>query len=259
MLRNSLIKKTILAFLFSGGLLTTLFASTQLTNKQIKSHITQVFPNVNISSISDSPVSGLLQVTSDNDVVYVTQDGRYLIVGNIVSLDKDHTNLTEQYRKKLRLDLIHKIPANEEIVYKPKKIKHIVTVFTDVDCAYCRKLHRDIQQYLDKGIEIKYLPFPRSGKNTPSYYKAVTIWCAKGNERNKLLDQAKLTNDFKYNNNNQNCSSAVDTSLNLVGKLGLNGTPAFILSDGTLLPGYIPAQNLDALLTQMDMQNKKKS
>ena len=194
---------------------------------------------------------GMYEVRDGADIVYVSNDGKYLFIGNIIELE-NQKNLTESVRKAARKKVLSSISEDQMIVYKPKgKVKHVLTVFTDIDCGYCRKLHGDMQQYLDQGIEIRYLPFPRAGVGSDSYKKAVTVWCSK--DKKKKMDEAKLGRDFKISD--KLCKNhPVDKSLALVEQLGINGTPALITEDGTIMPGYIPP---NAILSVLDKVKKQ--
>ena len=130
------------------------------------------------------------------------------------------------------------------IIFPASKPRHTLTVFTDIDCGYCRKLHSDIDKYNDEGITVRYLPFPRSGPDTPSYYKAVSVWCS--DDRRAALTRAKAGQDVP----NATCDNPVRASLALGHKLGVNGTPALILEDGHLLPGYVPPKKLAQVMEQ---------
>lgn len=130
------------------------------------------------------------------------------------------------------------------IVYAPKQVKHTVTIFTDIDCPYCRKLHKEMQSYLDAGIEVRYLAFPRAGAGSESYKKAVSVWCAKNRE--EAMTRAKRGETVK----SESCKHPVDRHLALVQRLGVNATPTIFLENGRRIPGYVPAQRLLQILEQ---------
>jgi thiol:disulfide interchange protein DsbC len=117
-------------------------------------------------------------------------------------------------------------------------------VFTDIDCGYCRKLHNEMAKYNAEGITVRYMPYPRSGLNTPSYYKAVSVWCS--DDRRDALTRAKAGKDVPR----ATCDNPVQASLELGHQLGVTGTPALVLEDGQLLPGYVPAKKLSQVLDQ---------
>ncbi len=211
------------------------------------------FPQMNVARVENAPMKGFYQVLADGEVLYVSADNKLMLVGDVISLDKTRKSLTEEVRKAARLKLLQSLNDSDMVVFKPKKVDHVVTVFTDVDCGYCRKFHSEMQSYLDKGIEVRYMSFPRAGKNSESYNKAVTIWCSKNPQ--EAMNKAKLTDTFKADEKLCAKSAIVDRSLDIVRQLGLNGTPALLLEDGTILPGYMPADKLSSLLDE----NKKKN
>ncbi len=208
---------------------------------------TQV-PQVNVTNLDNSPVPGFYQLLADGEVLYVSDNGNFMFVGDVYDVKQSaRESLTENVRKQARLAVLNTIPESDMVVYTPTSgtIEHTVTVFTDIDCGYCRKFHTEMNDYLAKNIKVRYLAFPRAGLGSDSYKKAQTVWCS--DNRQKAMDSAKLTNDFKAAD--KLCDSKViDNSMELVRKIGLRGTPALILEDGTLLPGYMPADRLKATL-----------
>lgn len=217
----------------------------------IVNKITSRFPRVTVNKIQRAPVDGFYQVIAGGDILYVSADGNNMFVGDLLSMaGPTQVNLTEEVRKESRLSVMKELSEDDMVVYEPKsgKADYTVTVFTDIDCGYCRKFHKELDTYLDKNIKVRYLSFPRAGVGSNSYNKARTVWCAK--DRNKAMNDAKLGNDFKADE--KLCSNdSVDKALGLVRKLGLNGTPALLFEDGTLLPGYMPADALKAALDNL--------
>lgn len=218
-----------------------------LTENEVANKLKKISPNIDASNIKSSKIDNLYEVQDGADVVYITKNGQYLIIGNIIDLD-NQVNLTENLRKEARKKVLDAYPVSDMIVYKPKGTpKAVLTIFTDIDCGYCRKLHNERQDYLNNGYELRYIAFPRAGVGSESYKKAVTVWCSK--DKNKSLTEAKLSKDFKIAA--ELCKNhPIDKSLVLVEKLGLNGTPAIVLEDGTMMPGYIPANALGPILAK---------
>lgn len=210
---------------------------------KIMATLTKIIPNQKPDDITKTPVSGLFEVTYGPEIMYVTGDGRFLIQGDLVDL-QSKKNLTEDKRSVGRLKLIDSIDPSTMITFAPKNIKHVVTVFTDIDCPYCRKMHSQISEYLDRGIEIRYLAFPRSGLNTPSYYKAVSVWCA--DDRKEALTISKAGGKIAE----KTCDNPVKEQMMMGAQVGVTGTPTLILEDGSVMPGYVPADQLSALLDE---------
>ncbi|MEO8672542.1 MAG: DsbC family protein [Tahibacter sp.] len=214
--------------------------------KPVTDAIHSLVPNAKIDSVSKSTLPGFSEVVTGGQVVYVSNDGKYLLQGSLfdMSTKKD---LTEARLAGLRKDLIDKVPTSKRIVFSPKNPKYTVSVFTDIDCGYCRKLHTDIAKYNEQGIAVEYLWFPRSGLGTPSYDKAVSVWCA--TDRNKAFSDAKAGQEPKA----AKCDNPVAEEFELGQRVGVNGTPTVIAPDGTQIGGYLPPeamrQRLDSLAT----------
>ena len=212
---------------------------------QVKKALELVAPGAKPDSIVATALPGLYEVTVGIEVVYISKDGRYMLQGDLVDV-QTQKNLTEAKRAIGRLKLVNAVSESAMVVFTPKnqKVKHTLTVFTDVDCAYCRKMHTEMPELNRQGIKVRYLMFPRSGKNTPSYDKAVSAWCSK--DRNAALTRAKATGDIER----KVCANPVDQHMALVERLGLTGTPALMLENGRIVPGYVPVQRLSKLLDE---------
>lgn len=205
-------------------------------------------PQVSVTNLDKSPVPGFYQLLADGEVLYVSDDGNYMFVGDVYDIKQSaRESLTENVRKQARLAVLNTIPESDMVVFTPESgnIEHTITVFTDIDCGYCRKFHQEMNDYLAKNIKVRYLSFPRAGKGSDSYKKAQTVWCS--DDRQQAMNNAKLNNDFKIADKLCN-TQVIDNSMEIVRKIGLRGTPALLLEDGTLLPGYMPADRLKATL-----------
>lgn len=195
-------------------------------------------PGTKPEDFRQSPVPGLWELARGSDVVYVTADGKYALAGDLYEVDTD-TNVSERRRRDVRLGLLASVPESQMVVFSPKDPKYTVTVFTDIDCAYCRKLHSEIAKYNELGIRVRYLFYPRSGPNTESWDKAVAVWCSQN--RNDTLTRAKRGEQIKL----AKCGATpVDHDYELGQEIGLRGTPAILLANGDMLPGYVPPATL---------------
>lgn len=201
--------------------------------------IAKKLEGLKVEDVRISPVNGVYEITRGSDVSYVSSDGRYAIVGDMIDLDSD-ANLSENRRRAIRQRLIETVPESEMIVFSPKDPKYTVTVFTDIDCGYCRKLHSQIAEYNRLGIRVRYLFFPRSGPDTESWHKAEEVWCA--SNRNEALTKAKKGEAITSKDCGANNIVARDYELGH--KLAVDGTPAIFLSTGEMLPGYAPPGQL---------------
>ena len=203
----------------------------------VKQALVKSMPSMKIDSITPSEIKGLYEVTVGANIFYVSDDGKYLLQGRLVDVAA-HKDLTEEKLSGTRKKAIEKIGQENMIVFKPKISKYTVTVFTDIDCGYCRKLHSEIEQYLAQGITIQYLFFPRAGKGSDSYNKAVSVWCAK--DRNAALTDAKKGNTPEA----KTCDNPVDEHMQLGADFDVKGTPMIVTEKGNIYPGYLPAKQL---------------
>ncbi|ATC93777.1 bifunctional protein-disulfide isomerase/oxidoreductase DsbC [Pseudoalteromonas tunicata] len=198
-----------------------------------------------VKDIKPSPIAGLKELITDKGVMYASENGQFLIQGTLIDLD-NRVNLTEQALSGVRKEGVAQY-ADSMIVYKAPEEKHQITVFTDITCGYCRKLHREIQDYLDAGITVRYLAFPRGGMSSEGYNDLMNVWCA--SDKLKALTDAKSGEKVAKV---ENCNAPVGEHYQLGQSFGINGTPAIILEDGTLIPGYQPAAALKAQLDTMN-------
>lgn len=212
----------------------------------IQAQINKMIPNAPQVEISTTPVAGLFQVKIGMDIIYMTGDGTYLLNGALVNLNT-RENLTENALFAVRKAAMDKVSESSMIVYpasnKPAGDERFMTVFTDIDCPYCHKLHNEIPALNAAGITVRYLAYPRAGVGSGSYNKAVSVWCA--DDKLKAMDNAmqKLPVESKQ------CANPVQDHMMQAQLFGVNGTPNIILDSGELLPGYVPAKELIKVFT----------
>jgi thiol:disulfide interchange protein DsbC len=201
-------------------------------------------PQLRPENVADGPIDALYEVHVDGKITYVTTDGRYLIRGEIIDLASTE-NLTETRRAAYRAELLRTIDPRSEIVFTPKNgiVNYRVTVFTDVDCGYCRQMHRDIAAFNALGIEVRYASYPRTGPDTESWTTAEHVWCAA--DRNAALTSAKLGADVPAT---PGCAAPIAAHYELGRRLGMAGTPGVYADDGAELGGYVPPAALLELL-----------
>ena len=212
--------------------------------QDVRAKMSAMFDSIDPENINASPVEGWYTIQQGPIVAYVSEDGRYLLQGDLIDLDLQ-VNLTERSRSTARRDLIAEVSDDEAILFSPVDIKHSVTVFTDIDCTYCRKLHSQIDQYLEQGIQVRYLLYPRNGPASKSWSTSEDVWCA--DDRNQALTAAKLDRKF----DTSQCDASMITEHYGVGRdIGLSGTPAIVLDDGTLIAGYLTPAQLSMRLQQ---------
>jgi thiol:disulfide interchange protein DsbC len=196
------------------------------------------------ASIEPTPLAGLYEVVVGSNVVYMSADGRYMLQGELIDVQR-RVSLTEPRRREATRSVIEALGEDKMIVFTPEKVKHVVTVFTDIDCGYCRKLHKEMDQYLSEGIKVRYMMYPRAGAGSESYRKAVAVWCAE--DRNAAMTDAKNGKAVEM----KSCDNPIDQHMDLVRQLRARGTPFIVLEDGSTQPGYVPAKRLSGLLNQL--------
>ncbi len=202
-------------------------------------------PGSKAEDFKPSAVAGVFELARGADIIYITADGKYVFAGDLYELSSD-TNISERRRRDVRLALMTQVPDSQMVIYSPRDPKYTVTVFTDVDCGYCRKLHSEMSKYNDLGIRVRYLFFPRGGPNTESWDKAVNVWCSPN--RNDALTRAKRGETIK----SPKCGDTpVEHDYELGQEVGVRGTPAIVLSNGDMLPGYLPPAALVKRLQAM--------
>ena len=225
-----------------GALLAQTSAPAEQASVDPRVEVASRIPGAKVDQLKATPIPGMYEYTRGTEIAYVTADGKYAISGDLFDLAKND-NLTEQHRRELRSKMIAAVPEDEMLIFGPKDPKYTITVFTDVDCAYCRKLHSQIAEYNRLGVRVRYLMYPRTGPNTSSWTKAEQVWCSP--DRNDALTRAKLGQDLKA----KPCAdNPVARTYQLGQDFSLQGTPAIILADGDLLPGYVPP---DVLVKQL--------
>lgn len=191
--------------------------------------------------IIESSIPNVYQLRKGTRVIYLSADGKYFLKGDMIDADT-RENLTEVAKRSVRKEMLFS-QDNKPIEFKAKDEKHVLTVFTDIDCPYCVKLHREVPALNEKGITIKYLMFPRAGIGSASYKKTVSVWCADDNRQALTDAKDRKTVDTRT------CENPVSAQYFLGQKVGVTGTPALITSSGRLIPGYMPAEKLLAMLT----------
>ena len=233
-----------MALLITGAFaLAPSFAADTDEIEQVRARVSGMFDEIEPQHVRPGPLDGWYTIRKGAIVAYISSDGRYLLQGDIVDLDLQ-INLTENERNKARVEMMASLPDQDKISFTPDNVKYTVAVFTDIDCTYCRRLHSQIDEYMANGIEVQYMLYPRNGPTSQSWVKAERVWCA--DDRGEALTLAKVDKDFETHSCD---SSMVSTHYSLGRDIGLTGTPAIIMPDGALMPGYVTP---DQLLERLD-------
>lgn len=207
----------------------------------IRSSLQKAIPAMQPEQIVQTPIAGIYEVKYGTEIYYSSADGQFLIRGEVLDLAQKK-NLTEESRSAARRLLVESLDRNSMIIFTPKEVKHHMTVFTDVDCGYCRKLHQELEELNGYGIEVRYLLFPRAGIESESAIKAQSVWCS--DDQGKALTETKLGNEVTK----KSCDNPIARNIGLADQIGITGTPTIILDDGALVSGYVPAAELKEML-----------
>ncbi len=219
------------------------------TAAEVKLLLEKKLPGMQIDDIEASPMAGFYQAFFGGELIYVSSDAEFIFTGNMLQLAKDspinHTQLamTQQDAKKapMRANTLAQIDEEDMVVFRAEDEKFVITVFTDVDCAYCRKLHKEVPLLNDNGITVRYMAYPRAGIGSDAYNKLVSIWCA--DDKLAAMDDAKLRRQFG-NFDKNSCENPIAKQFDMTRVFNLSGTPSLILDDGELIGGYLPAEEL---------------
>ncbi|MEX0975939.1 MAG: DsbC family protein [Woeseia sp.] len=223
----------------------TVLADDDAELEQVREKVAGVFKEIRPEHVEASPVDGWYTIRKGAIVAYMSGDGRYLLQGDLIDLDEE-INLSEQTRNVSRLEMLATLSNDEVIVFSPETVKFSVSVFTDIDCTYCRRLHNQIDEYLAQGIEVRYLLYPRNGPGTAAWKTSEEVWCAA--DRNAALTLAKLDRKFETSS----CDASIINRHFALGQdIGLRGTPAIVLEDGSLVSGYLPPLELTQALASL--------
>jgi len=210
----------------------------------IEDRVRTLVPQVSNLVISETPVPGVMEVRINNDIVYMSEDGRYLMQGQLIDLETQ-TDLTDAAKSYLRREQLAALDRSKLVSFGPEEADYELLVFTDTDCGYCRRLHDQIDEYAAQGIQINYAAFPRAGVGSDTFNTMVSVWCSE--DRQEAMDIAKAGGQPPE----EQCDSPVAEQYNLGRSVGVTGTPSMLTFDGEMIPGYVPPQQLRERLDRM--------
>ena len=197
-----------------------------------------------IAAVRETAMEGLIEIELDSgETLFSDRKGEFIVTGDLLqAADDGLINLSAQMRQEKIVDWIAAVPEEQMIIFEPEETKATITVFTDVDCPYCRKLHGEIKQINDLGIRVRYMAYPRGGLESSALTKMISVWCS--------ADPARALTQAKHGQNvpTRECDNHVLEHYNLGNRIGITGTPALVLEDGMVLPGYLDAERLAAMV-----------
>ncbi len=198
-----------------------------------------------VESVAPAPVDGLYQIITNRGLFYVSEDGGYLLQARIFSLNEGMKNITEAAISEMRMEGIQQF-ADSAIEFPADNEKYVISVFTDITCGYCRKLHNEINEFNNEGITVRYLAFPRAGLEGKAYDDMVSVWCAKDSQQ--ALTDAKAGKRIEQ----VSCDNQVAEQFVFGQKIGVTGTPNIVLPNGQVIGGYQPADVIAEVLSQTE-------
>jgi len=238
----------VVATVFAMAALPAAAADLPPVPDEVRERIAAEFDIIEPSDVYPSAIDGWYMVRKGSIIAYVSGDARYLLQGDLIDLDAG-VNLTAVARDDSRREMMAALDADQVISFAPEDARHRITVFTDIGCTFCRRMHAQIDDYLARGIEVRYVLYPRNGPASPDWAESERVWCA--TDRNAALTAAKLDKTFK----SSDCDASIIQANYLLGRdVGLTGTPAIVLDDGTLISGYLPADALVETLEKAEPQ-----
>ena len=190
-----------------------------------------------LNSVIESPISGVYEALINNQIYYVFEKDGYLIIGDAIDL-RSGASLSDKKTEEAIYGVVNSTPSGDMVVFAAAAPKRHVTVFTDIDCGYCRRFHQEVPQLTAAGMEVRYMAFPRAGVESESYNKIVNVWCS--DDQQKAMTDAK--NGVKLPT--ASCTNPVADQYRQGVQAGINGTPTLMLDDGTMIGGYVPADEL---------------
>jgi len=212
-------------------------------NVDIRKTVSNAYPDVAIDEIKKID-DNFHEIIINKQIYYATNDGKYLIVGNVINLNTKES-ITENTKMNQRLSIIDSIDMKNFMIFKPKKTDHILTIFTDTSCPYCQKLHNEIPNLLENNIEIRYVLFSRNGNDVDAYQQLVSAWCS-ADKVDALEDlfAGDILDDIS------NCENPIARNFDYAGSLSVEGTPTIFLEDGRIIPGYQSYENILAFINK---------
>ncbi len=224
-------------FIFVTALITSVAAAADPIPEAVLATGGRLIPDFAASNVKASPIPGLFEITLGPRLLYMSADGRYIVRGDVIDVDRGE-NVSETARKRVRIDAVNGLGEDGMIVFAPQGVESTITVFTDVTCPYCSKLHNEVGQLNKAGIKVRYLAFPRAGVPSSTYDQMVSVWCA--GDPLKAMTDAKAGRPVDA----KRCDNPVAEHYKLGQLVGVGGTPTIILEDGSIIGGYVPAKEL---------------
>ncbi len=219
-------------------------AQDSSTIDEVKQRLTERLPGIDVTSLEKSQIPGLYELITDGQIYYVDDSAEYLVDGSLIRLS-DRTNLTDARQGLIHAALIEEVGEQNMLIYEPEEpANRSITVFTDISCGYCRRLHAEIDTLLDAGVRVRYLLFPRAGLGSQGHKDLVSVWCA--DDPQAAMTNAKAGGKIEP----LSCDNPIESHVALAERLGLRGTPLIYTDSGEKVPGYREATVLASMVNE---------
>lgn len=205
--------------------------------ERVRAELVKMIPPAATADIVETDAKNVYRMEFQGSFAYVYTAGEHVLIGELLNT-KDKINVGQVAQNERVAKVIKDVPTSKMIVFGPKNAKRHITVFTDIDCGYCRKLHNEVTELTDAGVQVRYLAFPRAGVGSNSFNKYVSVWC--NSDQQTALTTAKNGGSVA----SASCDNPISETYNLGQEVGVSGTPTIVFDDGTLTPGYLPAAEL---------------
>jgi thiol:disulfide interchange protein DsbC len=205
--------------------------------ERVRSEITKMIPPAKDAEIVTTAAENVYRMEFNGSYAFLYVSGDHVLIGELLNT-KDLVNVGDAAQADRVAKVIEEVPTSKMIVFGPEDATRHITVFTDIDCSFCRKLHNEVDDLSAAGIQVRYLAFPRAGAGSASHQKYVSVWC--NADQQSALTTAKSGGSVP----SATCENPITETYNLGQKVGVRGTPTIIFDDGTLAPGYLPSAEI---------------
>ncbi|MEM7357829.1 MAG: DsbC family protein [Pseudomonadota bacterium] len=226
-----------IALIASMFIATSVLADQEADIAKVRAELEKMIPAAATAEIVASPVAGVYRLQVQGNYAFAYVSGDYVLLGDMYNT-KTQVNLGDEASAERMASMLKEVPTSKMIVFGPENPKRHITVFTDIDCGYCRRLHQEVPELTAAGVEVRYLAFPRAGVGSNSHKKYVSVWC--NDDQQTALTSAKSGEEVAA----ASCSNPIEETYNLGKQVGVRGTPTIIFDDGQVTPGYLPSAEL---------------
>lgn len=221
-------------------------ANAESTIDEVGERLSDVLPGISVTSLTETPLPGIYELITDGQIYYLDESAEYLIDGSLIQL-RDRVNLTDARLGGIHMSLIKEMGEENMLIYEPEQPStRSITVFTDISCGYCRRLHAELDTLLDEGVRVRYLLFPRAGLGSQAHKDLESVWCAENPQ--DAMTNAKAGGKIDP----KTCANPIELHVALAEQVGLRGTPLIYTDSGEKIPGYREASALAGMVNGSD-------